>query len=269
MSANGTDQQSDHGHSTSNNKDCADSPVWLIPREISMTNAYGIVARPVLITNVGSPINIMLTGGWKGRIVTATSSMRDKAVLWTSDLQHTSPNRGLFGQDTVKTHAWFLAMGTPWFLGRNILPKELLWFLTERCYKEASSAFADIPVVLKTVFEQFTSNCVPGIKPALLMDPRRFLEMRDPRKIICLCESAVRDNPGAHGMLVNCLCDRPGGLQCLAFIRLLESLFNDVIGSPEFIYLNFKCKFDGIFTTAVRAISGPSFSYSVSKVGDI
>ncbi|AEI00265.1 LORF4 protein [Gallid alphaherpesvirus 3] len=234
-------------------------PMWLTPRELSPTNVYGIVARPVLLTHAGGPINSVLTGGWKGRMVTATSSICERILLWVADTQRSSPSTGSFD------HAWFLAVGTPWFLGRNILPKELLWFLTDRCRKEVSIVLTDMPMTLKTVFRQFHSNHTSEIKPALLMNPRRFTEIGTRRKTIYLCESAMRENFSTHGMLISCVCDRPGGLQCLSFIRILENLFNEVIGSPEFAYLDFKCDCDGLFPSVVRAISGPSFSYSVSK----
>ncbi|AAG45797.1 hypothetical protein [Meleagrid alphaherpesvirus 1] len=241
-------------------------PSWLSLRAYSCKTSYGIIARPILITDIGRPINIMLTGGWKGGFVTATSLVHQQAILWISELQKPHKPRFISEYAPTVTHAWFLALGTPCFIGKNILPKEVLGFLARRCNEEMNSLFLEMPTTLKTVFEHHYFTRGSEVNPALLMEPNRFLQLMDSRKILCLYESAMCDNPGAQGMILSCYCGRPGGLQCLAFIRTLEMLFNDVLSSKEFVHLAFKCKTNDAFTTLVRAISGPGYAYSITEI---
>ncbi|AAG45794.1 hypothetical protein [Meleagrid alphaherpesvirus 1] len=256
------------------NKKCRENtqPLWMYPRELPRRGAYGVAARPILITDMGPTINILLVGGWKGRLVTAKSSVQHRAVLWISGGQRENASQYSFNREDANTHGWFLTLGAPWIVGRNILPEDRLLFITNHCSGELQSVFAGMPVALKTVLEHLHLKRESGLQPALLMDPRRFLEMRDPRKIICMCELDIRDSPGAHGILVNCCCGRPGGLQCLTFIRIIETLVNHFLSSTDLTCLNLTCRHSDVPTTVASTLSEDGFEhdfeYSISTISE-
>uniref|UniRef100_A0AAU0K7F8 Uncharacterized protein n=1 Tax=Anatid alphaherpesvirus 2 TaxID=3080522 RepID=A0AAU0K7F8_9ALPH len=231
-----------------------------------MTDAYGVVSAPVMMTDPSLMLRGRLTGGWKGRNVTVRAGAAHQAVLWRipDNGRMLDVFQGPIGSQ--KNHAWFYHIGIPWFVGTPVIPAEMLIFLADRCREEIIDAMAEASGTLKNVFDQFQPEGGITVQPAVLME--RDLSSRDfTQTTVERFETAVYKRPSVMGVSINCGCDRPGQLQCLAYSRILEELINEAIGGDRLARADFECSTDGLFTKSIWCVSGPDFHW-VSRPTD-
>nr|WGL40887.1 protein LORF4 [Psittacid alphaherpesvirus 6] len=259
--------------------DTRPAPSWLDPRPRSVSDAYGIIARPVFVQNVGDPMKNVISGGWRGRPVEipgANPSERN-AELWR--VPESGRHKDEFRGARQSAHGWVYAVGPPWLCGRVPLPSGLLLFFADRAKDGIMDALEAVPEPTRSVLQQFEpdrgtfdNNEYPGlcVQPCLLFsvesstqkgtDGQQRLQRHVKR--IELYDSAVRRRNGICGLFVSCGCDRPGSLQCTAYAGLLETLIDDAIGGKKFSRLEITTSSDGAILTSTWVTSGPTFFWA-------
>ncbi|AID52762.1 protein LORF4 [Falconid herpesvirus 1] len=236
-------------------------PRWLELRSPSMMDAYGIVAKPILMTQPGPMLHGRLTGGWKGRPVTAmVESGSLNAVLWRicdSDTPMDAFHRDV---GSPQGHAWLFPVGLPWFIGHVALPSELLLFLAERCKAELTDSIKSASEVIRGVLEQFSPRSGLSLHPATLMQVDKSGKEAHQRTIQ-LYESAIERRWSVGGFCITCVCNKPGGLQCLSCSRILEDLINECIGGDKYSRVHFISSTNGLTQQSTLAASGQAFHW--------
>ncbi|SCO83487.1 protein LORF4 [Spheniscid alphaherpesvirus 1] len=233
-------------------------PTWYDALPFSMDVPYGIVAKPLLLKNIGNtPINARLTGGWKPRTVDVRTHRRTRhaALLWRT------PVYGRADTFTSSGHAWFFPLGCPWYVGRAFLPPELLMFLTDRI-NEDSLELSEYPrnPLLFTLQQLFRSD-VPFVQAAVLME-------QIPNKIqsgtVELFDRALSQHPCTEGVIMHCRCKNAGSLQCQAFREIVAIYINDALTNKNLGCVSFIFN-DGLMEREMWAVSGPSLYWTIKE----
>ncbi|ABS19576.1 LORF4 [anatid alphaherpesvirus 1] len=239
-------------------------PKWYVPVDPNMSAPYAIVAKPVLMTAPEKLHSARLTGSFKGRRVTIADGSRP--ILWRRSRCETHVNDLFGGQmGNPTTHAWFLPLGCPWYVGKVAFPYELLMVFADRCTEiiEDICNAADGNIELKSVFELHT-GLEPGfinVTPSVLSDYTFHDRKRHPNGSIMLYDTVVSEWPCATGLTLPCVCHSPGGLQCSTFLSIMVNAINAELANPKYSCMQFVYS-DGFSKRVVWVSAGPSLLWS-------